>query len=184
LFIYQSEPRGFILTGSLQFPTIFSKFKPTINETRLRKFSKLTLQLLNTLLQVKICGHATLAAAHTLFATSFINSNTVEFLTASGILTARKVTEIKTSSGSTLIIQNDESQESFFIESDPVTDFNPTEFSSISKALNAASVIDIKRTSTEDDLIVMPPYHFLSDLVFVFDTYGSRYHNYNSETLI
>jgi hypothetical protein len=171
LFIYQSEPRGFILTGSLQFPTIFSKFKPTINETRLRKFSKLTRQLLNTLLQVKICGHATLAAAHTLFATSLINSNTVEFLTASGILTARKVPEIKTSSGSTSIIQNDESQESFFIELDfptiPVTDFNPTEFSSISKALNAASVIDIKRTSTEDDLIVMPPYHFLSDLVFV-----------------
>ncbi|XP_059438899.1 uncharacterized protein LOC132171561 isoform X2 [Corylus avellana] len=111
--------------------------------------------------EVKICGHATLAAAHTLFATSLINSNIVEFLTASGILTARKVPEIKTSSGSTSIIQNDESQESFFIELDfptiPITDFDPTEFSSISKALNAASVIDIKRTTTEDDLIVILP---------------------------
>jgi hypothetical protein len=71
-----------------------------------------------------------------------------------------KVPEIKTSStGSTSTIQNGESQESFFIELDfptiPITDFNPTEFSSISKALNGASVIDIKRTTTEDDLIVM-----------------------------
>jgi predicted PhzF superfamily epimerase YddE/YHI9 len=111
------------------------------------------------LLQVKICGHATLAAAHTLFTSSLLNSNVIEFVTVSGTLTARKVPEIQTTDD--LNIQNRESQESFLIELDfptiPMIDFNSAEFSSISNALNGASVIDIKRTTTEDDLIVMCP---------------------------
>ncbi|GMY16637.1 putative isomerase [Fagus crenata] len=92
--------------------------------------------------EVKICGHATLAAAHTLFTSSLLTSNVIEFVTVSGTLTARK---------------NRESHESFLIELDfptiPMIDFNSAEFSSISNALNGASVIDIKRTTTEDDLI-------------------------------
>jgi predicted PhzF superfamily epimerase YddE/YHI9 len=111
------------------------------------------------LLQVKICGHATLAAAHTLFTSSLLNSNVIEFVTVSGTLTARKVPEIQTTDD--LNIQNRESHESFLIELDfptiPMIDFNSAEFSSISNALNGASVIDIKRTTTEDDLIVILP---------------------------
>uniref|UniRef100_A0A2N9GW52 Uncharacterized protein n=1 Tax=Fagus sylvatica TaxID=28930 RepID=A0A2N9GW52_FAGSY len=109
--------------------------------------------------EVKICGHATLAAAHTLFTSSLLNSNVIEFVTVSGTLTARKVPEIQTTDD--LNIQNRESHESFLIELDfptiPMIDFNSAEFSSISNALNGASVIDIKRTTTEDDLIVMCP---------------------------
>nr|POE67879.1 putative isomerase [Quercus suber] len=104
---------------------------------------------------VKICGHATLAAAHTLFASSLLNCDVIEFVTKSGTLTARKVADIQTINGSN--IQNHESHESFLIELDfptiPMIDFNSAEFSPISKALNGAFVIDIKRTATEDDLI-------------------------------
>ncbi|XP_030955349.1 uncharacterized protein LOC115977566 [Quercus lobata] len=107
--------------------------------------------------EVKICGHATLAAAHTLFTSSLLNCDVIEFVTKSGTLTARKVADIQTIDGSN--IQNHESQESFLIELDfptiPMIDFNPAEFSPISKALNGASVIDIKRTATLDDLIVI-----------------------------
>ncbi|KAM3762664.1 hypothetical protein ACB098_01G363600 [Castanea mollissima] len=105
--------------------------------------------------EVKICGHATLAAAHTLFTSSLLNCDVIEFVTKSGTLTARKVADIQTIDGSN--IQNHESQESFLIELDfptiPMIDFNSAEFSPISKALNGTSVIDIKRTATEDDLI-------------------------------
>ena len=111
------------------------------------------------LLQVKICGHATLAAAHTLFTSSLLNCDVIEFVTKSGTLTARKVADIQTIDGSN--IQNHESQESFLIELDfptiPMIDFNSAEFSPISKALNGASVIDIKRATILDDLIVRCP---------------------------
>ncbi|XP_075633714.1 uncharacterized protein LOC142606214 isoform X1 [Castanea sativa] len=107
--------------------------------------------------EVKICGHATLAAAHTLFTSSLLNCDVIEFVTKSGTLTARKVADIQTIDGSN--IQNHESQESFLIELDfptiPIIDFNSAELSPISKALNGTSVIDIKRTATEDDLIVI-----------------------------
>ncbi|KAF3947731.1 hypothetical protein CMV_026168 [Castanea mollissima] len=115
------------------------------------------LRLFTPVTEVKICGHATLAAAHTLFTSSLLNCDVIEFVTKSGTLTARKVADIQTIDGSN--IQNHESQESFLIELDfptiPMIDFNSAEFSPISKALNGTSVIDIKRTATEDDLIVI-----------------------------
>jgi predicted PhzF superfamily epimerase YddE/YHI9 len=113
-------------------------------------------------LQVELCGHATLAAAHALFTSDLVNSNTIEFLTLSGILTARKVTEIETSDG--MDIENVETQECFFIELDfptvPLADFNPDEVSLISNAVNGATVHDIKIT-TSDKLFVMAPIQFL-----------------------
>jgi predicted PhzF superfamily epimerase YddE/YHI9 len=120
-------------------------------------------------LQVELCGHATLAAAHSLFTSDLVNSNIIEFLTLSGILTARKVTEIKTSDG--LDIQNGETQECFFIELDfptvPLTDFNPDEVSLISNAVNGAAVHHIKIT-TSDNLFVMPPIQFLHFLFLLY----------------
>jgi predicted PhzF superfamily epimerase YddE/YHI9 len=115
-------------------------------------------------LQVKLCGHATLAAAHALFTSGLVNSNTIEFVTLSGILTARKDAEIKTSGG--LDIQNGETQEGFFIELDfptvPLTDFNLDEVSLISNAVNGTAVHDIKITSTSSEkLFVMAPIQFL-----------------------
>ena len=116
--------------------------------------------MFDTLLQLQLCGHATLAAAHTIFTSSFMNSSIVEFVTVSGIVTARKVPKIKTTDGS----QNGESHESFLIElnfpTTPMTDLNSAEVSTISNALNGASVIDIKRTTAKDDIVVMPPYFF------------------------
>ena len=118
--------------------------------------------MFDNLLQLQLCGHATLAAAHTIFTSSFMNSSIVEFVTVSGIVTARRVPEIKTTDG--LNSQNGESHESFLIElnfpTTPMTDLNSAEVSTISNALNGASVIDIKRTTAKDDIVVMPPYFF------------------------
>nr|POE68680.1 putative isomerase [Quercus suber] len=56
---------------------------------------------------------------------------------------------------------NGESQDCFLIELDfptiPTIDFNSEEVSSISNALNGASVIDIKKTATSDALLVVLP---------------------------
>ncbi|KAM4074230.1 hypothetical protein ACJW30_10G079400 [Castanea mollissima] len=109
--------------------------------------------------EVELCGHATLAAAHTLFSSGLVNSNIIEFVTLSGILTAKKFLEIKTSDTSD--VQNGEVQECFLIELNfptvPAIDVNSAEVSSISSALNGASVIDIKKITSSDALFVVLP---------------------------
>ncbi|XP_075639800.1 uncharacterized protein LOC142611601 isoform X2 [Castanea sativa] len=109
--------------------------------------------------EVELCGHATLAAAHALFSSGLVNSNIIEFVTLSGILTAKKIQETKASNISDT--QNGELQDCFLIELDfptiPTIDFNSEEVSSISNALNGASVIDIKKTTTSDALFVVLP---------------------------
>ena len=98
-----------------------------------------------------------MAAAHALFSSGLVNSNIIEFVTLSGILTAKKFQETKASNSSD--IQNGESQDCFLIELDfptiPTIDSNSEEVSSISNAFNGASVIDIKNTTTSDGLLVM-----------------------------
>ncbi|XP_022727469.1 uncharacterized protein LOC111283279 isoform X1 [Durio zibethinus] len=110
----------------------------------------------STLMHVKLCGHATLASAHSLF---MVNSNIIEFDTLSGILTAKTVPDVNPAYVSK--IQNGGVHEYFLIKlnfpSVPITEFNSAEVSAISKALNGAPPIDIKRTTTADDLFVVLP---------------------------
>ncbi|KAL6214728.1 hypothetical protein ACLB2K_014160 [Fragaria x ananassa] len=119
---------------------------------RLRWFTPVT--------EVDLCGHATFAAASTLFKSGLVNSDIIEFSTLSGILTAKKVPDgVEVASGST--IPNGEAQDSYFIElnfpADPSNEFNSTDASLISNALGGASVIDIRRTTVTDDLLVLLP---------------------------
>ncbi|XP_062019804.1 uncharacterized protein LOC133736363 [Rosa rugosa] len=136
------------LTDSVSDPALSS----TPARFRLRWFTPVT--------EVDLCGHATLAAASTLFKSGLVNSNIIEFSTLSGILIAKKVPDdIKVSSGST--IPNGETQDSYFIElnfpADPSNEFNSADASLISNALDGASVIDIRRTTVTDDLLVLIP---------------------------
>ncbi|KAL5561651.1 hypothetical protein UlMin_031398 [Ulmus minor] len=115
---------------------------------------KFRLRWFTPVAEVDLCGHATLAAAHTLFKSGKIDSNLIEFVTRSGILTAKKVPEIKTSDG--------EAKESCFIELnfpvDPLTGFNSVEAPLVSKALGGASMINIqKTTSSSQNLLVVFP---------------------------
>ncbi|TKY48583.1 catalytic protein [Spatholobus suberectus] len=108
--------------------------------------------------EVKLCGHATLAAAHTLFSAGLVDADVIEFETLSGVLTAKKIPAINITSASDL--QNGEAQDRFYIELDfpvdPITEFSFDECTSqLSGALDGASIIDVKRTQIGDDLIVV-----------------------------
>ncbi|KAF7804764.1 putative isomerase [Senna tora] len=108
-------------------------------------------------LEVKLCGHATLAAAHTLFSSGLVASHIIEFVTLSGVLTAKKIPEINITTASNL--PNDENQDGYVIELnfpvDPTTEFKSVDTSQISEALDGAPIIDIKRTTIDDDLLVV-----------------------------
>lgn len=111
---------------------------------------------IHALLQVNLCGHATLAASHFLFTSGLVNANKIEFLTRSGVLTAKRVPETKQTDS--LNLENGEARDCFMIELDfpviPLTEFDSAELPSISKALNGASVIELKKTTTDGDLFV------------------------------
>ncbi|PON63908.1 Phenazine biosynthesis protein, partial [Trema orientale] len=92
--------------------------------------------------EVELCGHATIAAAHTLFTSGEVESNIIEFVTLSGILTATKViaNNVEASKGEA------EAHKGFIIElnfpTDPSTEFDSAEDSLlVSKALGGASVV-------------------------------------------
>nr|GEU79208.1 phenazine biosynthesis PhzC/PhzF protein [Tanacetum cinerariifolium] len=105
--------------------------------------------------EVELCGHATLAASHFLYESGLVNSDTIEFSTLSGILTAKKVPDRKIKDSS-----NGDTQDSFDIELNfpvvPVSDYNNIEASAISEILNGVSVVDVKKNGSDDIFVVLP----------------------------
>ncbi|XP_047054572.1 uncharacterized isomerase BH0283-like [Lolium rigidum] len=100
---------------------------------------------------VNLCGHATLASAHFLFTTVLAEHGMVEFMTRSGILTAKKVT----TPGSV----SEEEQGKLFIELDfPMDSFvgcnTADDMPLIPETLNGASVVSIHKSKADGDLIV------------------------------
>lgn len=123
---------------------------PPIPRFRLRWFTPVA--------EVKLCGHATLAASHFLFTFGLVNADVIEFSTLSGILTAKRIPDIKVSDSSHF--QNGDASKTWLIELNfpvvPVMEYDyATDVSAISKSLNGASVMEIKKTST-DLLVVLP----------------------------
>ncbi|XP_058200299.1 uncharacterized protein LOC131315197 isoform X2 [Rhododendron vialii] len=117
------------------------------------------LRWFNPLAEVKLCGHGSLAASHFLFNSGLFQSNNIEFLTLSGVLTAKRVPETK--QADFLNSENGEAQRYFSIElnfpATPLTEFDSAEIPWISKALNGASMIDMKKTTPDRDLLVVLP---------------------------
>ncbi|KAK8541488.1 hypothetical protein V6N13_137903 [Hibiscus sabdariffa] len=122
---------------------------------RLRWFTPVT--------EVALCGHATLASAHTLFTTGLVNSAIIEFETLSGILTAKKAPDFKAPIDASS--RTEEPQNGSSIELDfpilPFAELDSTDvsvsISAISKALNGADIIDIKRITSDDCFLVVLP---------------------------
>ncbi|WOK95982.1 hypothetical protein Cni_G04689 [Canna indica] len=103
--------------------------------------------------EVKLCGHATLAAAHFLWTSSLVDSEVIEFVTKSGLLTAKKVIQ-----SNLLGTLSTKALEKFAIELDfpvvPIVGCDAAESPSVPETLNGASVINVQKTSTAQDLIV------------------------------
>lgn len=107
------------------------------------------------MLQVDLCGHATLASAHFLFCSGLVSGNKIEFLTRSGLLTASKVG----------LGKNNLKEEKFAVQLDfpaaALEDCDPSDFSSITAALIGATVTNMKKASTDDLLVLFPQTLFL-----------------------
>ncbi|KAF7007127.1 hypothetical protein CFC21_022090 [Triticum aestivum] len=100
--------------------------------------------------EVDLCGHATLASAHFLFTTVLPEHGKLEFMTRSGILTAKKVP----APGSTGV--PGEEQGKLFIELDfPMIGFlDCNQMPSIPETLNGAPIVSVHKSATDGDLIV------------------------------
>lgn len=104
--------------------------------------------------EVDLCGHATLAAAHFLFSSGLVKTDTIEFSTKSGILTAKKVAEAKASNS------QDDSPTGYSVELDfpvvQVAKTNSADVTAISESFNGASMVEINETSMSDLFILLP----------------------------
>ncbi|XP_010542873.1 PREDICTED: uncharacterized protein LOC104815945 [Tarenaya hassleriana] len=120
---------------------------------RLRWFTPVT--------EVDLCGHATLASAHTLFSNGLVDSDIVEFATISGILTAKRVPDA-------LEFNGGEAKESFFIELDfpliQTCEDNSSDVSMLSKALNGATIVDVKRSASDRLIVELPSWESVMEL--------------------
>ncbi|KAI4380134.1 hypothetical protein MLD38_006357 [Melastoma candidum] len=97
--------------------------------------------------EVKLCGHATLAAAHVLFTSGRVDSDCIEFLTLSGVLTAKKVPEAH-SNGSTLLIELD------FPEV-LNKECSSEEILTALEVIGDAPILEMRRTAADDLLVVL-----------------------------
>ncbi|KAF8052864.1 hypothetical protein N665_1497s0008 [Sinapis alba] len=105
------------------------------------------LRWFTSIAEMDICGHGTLASAHTLFSNGLVGSSErVEFSTHSGILTAKRVDDCETK-GSFLIEMN------FPVIT--TCEYSSNDFSMFSKALNGATIVDVRAT-TKDKLVFKP----------------------------
>nr|AFK39949.1 unknown [Lotus japonicus] len=106
--------------------------------------------------EVNLCGHATLAAAHILFSSGLVKTNVIEFVTLSGILTVKKIPAVDATNGTNL--QKSEAKDGFYIEldfpADHIIESNFDGTARISGALNGAPIIDIKSTQNSEDFLV------------------------------
>jgi PhzF family phenazine biosynthesis protein len=131
----------------------------TRREDQTSDIPRFNLRWFTTVNEVPLCGHGTLAAAHTLFTKGLVNSDLIEFDTLSGILTAKKV--VQNNCNLTTNVSNGEVQDKFLIELNfPVgqtVEYNSTEVSAISHALGGASIVEIKKSVTHDILLVLLP---------------------------
>jgi hypothetical protein len=86
---------------------------------------------------------------------------TIEYVTQySGSLTAKKISVTNGTITDLNSLQNGEAKDTFYIELDfpvdPITELNFDDSSLISEALGGASIIDIKRTQIQDNILVIP----------------------------
>ncbi|KAJ3686955.1 hypothetical protein LUZ61_016119 [Rhynchospora tenuis] len=99
--------------------------------------------------EVPLCGHATLATAHFLFSSDLAKHDTIEFVSKSGLLVARK------------IIRPTLKDETFTVELDfpvdPVVEFDASEVPSIPLTLNGVPIVNVMKTTACGDLIVELP---------------------------
>ncbi|CAI9107883.1 OLC1v1007361C5 [Oldenlandia corymbosa var. corymbosa] len=112
--------------------------------------------------EVQLCGHATLAASHFLFSYGLVKSDIIEFSSHSGVLTAKKLLKSVTS-GAVNDLNNTsnghgDDQDDYFIELDfpvvHIAECHSADVSQISKSLNGASIVEVQKTTTAEDLFV------------------------------
>ncbi|KAF5806922.1 putative phenazine biosynthesis PhzF protein [Helianthus annuus] len=111
--------------------------------------SRFNLRWFTRVSEVPFCGHATLTTSHFVFESGLVDSNSVEFSTLSGVLTANRISANEIN----------DSEHGFYIELDfslgTISVFKDIEVSVVSKMLNGVSVVDVLMNNAFDDIVVV-----------------------------
>lgn len=107
-------------------------------------------------MQMNLCGHGTLAAAHFLWTSGLVNGGLIEFDSMLGTLTAKKVIKSNDLVMSSFSPTKDDEKISVELEFPviPIVGCDGAEAPLIPETLNGASITSVHKTSTAHDLIV------------------------------
>ncbi|XP_010522708.1 PREDICTED: uncharacterized protein LOC104801228 [Tarenaya hassleriana] len=146
-FLGEDDERddAWLQSVAVEFKTPITGFLTPITGSasgfRLRWFSTTT--------EVDICGHVTLASAHTLFSNGLVDTETIEFSTRAGVITAKRVPD-----------NDGEAKKSFLIELRlPMVqsyEYSSNDLSMLSKALDGTTIVDVKATSIDYIIVELP----------------------------
>ncbi|KAK1372973.1 putative PhzC/PhzF-type epimerase [Heracleum sosnowskyi] len=108
--------------------------------------------------EVQLCGHGTLATSHFLFSSGLVDADVIEFLTLSGILTAKRVPDPKISIGAPFENGNECHGVSVELSFPALTlsDYDSPDKLTDSPSLSSVSTLEIKKTPYDDLFIVLP----------------------------
>ncbi|XP_074353283.1 uncharacterized protein LOC141692371 isoform X2 [Apium graveolens] len=107
--------------------------------------------------ELKLCGSGTLAASHFLFNSGLVDADVIEFMTLSGILTAKRVPDAKISISAPLANGNE--CHGFSVEltfpAHPLSDYDCPGNLTQSPSLSSISTLEIKKTPYDDLFVVL-----------------------------
>ncbi|XP_020580664.1 uncharacterized protein LOC110024834 [Phalaenopsis equestris] len=137
-----------------------------VSEVSAFSYPRFRLRWFTPVEEVKLCGHATLASAHFLFTSGLVKSEIIEFDTAFGILTTKKVHEFRKLDSAEPYPNGN--GESFSIELDfplvQVVDCVSEEIPSFPETLKDLPIVDVHKTSFGDLLVELTSGKELADV--------------------
>ncbi|XP_043724416.1 uncharacterized isomerase BH0283-like isoform X3 [Telopea speciosissima] len=129
------------------FLTPISSTQSDANDHSVTRFH---LRWFTPLVEVKLCGHGTLASAHFLFAYRIARTDVIEFVTLSGILIAKRIPTGSNNVDASKFSDGDP-EKHFSIELDfptiPILECESADIPSLPETLNGAPVVNISKTA-------------------------------------
>ncbi|KMT00975.1 hypothetical protein BVRB_9g222380 [Beta vulgaris subsp. vulgaris] len=163
VFLLNEEKDTKSLQAMAQEFNLLTCYVTKLTPSKLSKIPRYNLRWFAPASEVKICGHGTIACTHAIFSsTGTIQGNEIEFVTQSGVFSAKRISENGNQINGHELLRNDD-----FLEYQhkkcliqlrfplyPTVALEPIEMKLVPVSLKGPSTLNIMKMSRENDLIV------------------------------
>ncbi|XP_057247828.1 uncharacterized protein LOC104904809 isoform X1 [Beta vulgaris subsp. vulgaris] len=161
VFLLNEEKDTKSLQAMAQEFNLLTCYVTKLTPSKLSKTPRYNLRWFAPASEVKICGHGTIACTHAIFSTGTTQGNEIEFVTQSGVFSAKRISENGNQINGHELLRNDD-----FLEYQhkrcliqlrfplyPTVPLEPIEMKLVPVSLKGPSTLNIMKMSRENDLI-------------------------------